>query len=100
MDDDRRPGALHECGGTTGLEQVVAPVIDGLGGEALDVPLLEDAASDQAARAGDQGEGGQSGASRSRSEMTATGSGQSMPTVGSSQRRLRALAALYGVPMT
>ena len=93
MDHDRRPGALHECGGNAGSKQIAAPVVDSLGDQAVDVPLLEDVPADQSTGAGDQGDGGHSGASRSRAEIAVTGSGQPIPTVGSSKRRLRALSA-------
>ena len=92
VDDDRGSLALDERRRGAGPQQIVERMVDGLRGEPVDVPLREDVPADQPARTGDQGDGGHGGASRSRCEITLTGSGQAMFTVGSSQRRLRALA--------
>jgi hypothetical protein len=98
--DDGWPHPLDEGCRHAGCQQVVAPVVDHLGAHPVDAPVAQDVLPDQPARAGDQGDGGHDGASLSRFEMTETGSGHSMFTVGSLQRRLRAPSGTYGALIT
>ena len=68
--------------------------------EVVDVLPSQNVLHNEPSRSGDQYSGNHAGASRSRSEILVTGSGQLIRRVGSRHRRERALSATKGALMT